>query len=169
MISKKLQDMLSEQAKNEFYSAYLYLSMSAWFSSKGLDGLAKWFGNQVHEEEEHGLKIINYLLKVDGTPEFPAIEAPESDFASVMDVFEKTLAHEQAVTAAIYEIMTQAVEERDYKTQQFLEWYVNEQIEEEENARHLIDKLKISQKNDGGLLIVDAEASERNYTPIDVE
>lgn len=165
MISKKLESMLNEQMKNEFFSAYFYLSMAAWFTSKNLNGFANWYTVQASEERDHAKMIMDYILRVGGNAEFLAIEAPDTDFASPMDIFEKTLAHEQKVTGMINDLMSAAVDERDFKTQHFLQWYVNEQVEEEENASGLIEKLRISGNSEAGILYMDTEAAARAYTP----
>lgn len=163
MISQKMEDMLNEQMKNEFFSAYFYLAMAAWFTSKNLNGFANWFTVQAQEERDHATMIMDYMLRVGGKPEFRAIQAPETDFESPMDIFEKTLAHERLVTGMINALMGQAVDERDFKTQQFLQWYINEQVEEEENASGLIEKLKISGNSEAGILYMDNEAAARVY------
>ncbi|MEF9864721.1 MAG: ferritin, partial [Christensenellaceae bacterium] len=108
---------------------------------------------------------MNYLLRVGVTPDFYAIEQPNQDFTSPMDICEKTLAHEQKVTAMIYNIMNAAQEEHDYKTIQFLQWFVTEQTEEEENAQGLIERLKISSNSESGILYIDAEMAARVYVP----
>ena len=165
MLSEKLENMLIEQVKNEFYSAYFYLSMAAWFTSKNLNGFANWYTVQAQEERDHATMLMNYILRVGGNAEFRAIEAPDTDFKSPMDIFEKTLAHEQKVTGMINELMGAAMDERDFKTQHFLQWFVNEQVEEEENENGLIEKLKISNNSEGGILYMDNEAAARVYTP----
>lgn len=165
MISKKMEDMLNEQVKNEFFSAYLYLAMAAWFTSKNLDGFASWFRIQAQEERDHATMLMDYILRVGATAEFRTIDAPDAAFESAMDIFEKTLKHEQDVTGMINNLMSLAVDEKDFKTQQFLQWYVNEQVEEEENASGLVEKLKISCNSEAGILYMDAEAATRVYTP----
>ncbi|MEF9987896.1 MAG: ferritin [Christensenella sp.] len=165
MISQKMQDALNEQIKNEFYSAYFYLSMSAWFTGKNLAGFANWYTVQAQEERDHATMLMNYVLRVGGIAEFRAIDAPDTNFSSPMDIFEKTFAHEQKVTGMINNLMGLAIDERDFKTQQFLQWYINEQVEEEENASGLIEKLKISGTSDAGILYMDNEAAARVYTP----
>ncbi|MEG0586211.1 MAG: ferritin [Christensenellaceae bacterium] len=165
MISKNLENLLNTQMKNEFYSAYFYLSMSAWLSGKNLSGFANWFLVQAQEERDHATMMMNYLLRVGVTPDFYAIEQPNQDFTSPMDICEKTFAHEQKVTAMIYNIMNAAQEEHDYKTIQFLQWFVTEQTEEEENAQGLIERLKISSNSESGILYIDAEMAARVYVP----
>ena len=165
MISKKLEDMLNEQVKNEFYSAYYYLTMAAWFTSKNLSGFANWYTVQVQEERDHAMAMMNYILRVGGKAEFRAIDAPPAEFSSPMDIFEKTLEHEQKVTGLINDLMSAAVDERDFKTQHFLQWFINEQVEEEENATGLIEKLKISGSTEAGILYMDKDAALRVYAP----
>ncbi|MEA5004629.1 MAG: ferritin [Christensenella sp.] len=165
MISKKMESMLNEQMKNEFFSAYFYLAMAAWFSSKNLNGFANWYRIQAQEERDHATMIMDYTLRVGANAEFLTIEAPDANFASPMDIFEKTLEHEQKVTAMINDLMGAAIDERDFKTQQFLQWYVSEQVEEEENATGLIEKLRIAGNSEAGILYMDAEAATRVYTP----
>lgn len=165
MISKKMEDMLNEQMKNEFFSAYFYLSMAAWFTAKNLNGFANWFTVQAQEERDHATMMMDYVLRVGGNAEFRALDAPDTDFKSPMDIFEKTLAHERKVTGMINALMGQAIDERDFKTQQFLQWFISEQVEEEENASGLIEKLKIGGNSEAGILYMDNEAAARVYTP----
>lgn len=165
MISKKMTDQLNVQMKNEFYSAYFYLTMGAWFTSKNLPGFANWFNVQAQEERDHATMIMNYMLRVGADIEFLAIDAPDANFESPLDICQKTLAHEQQVTSWIYAIMDTAQEERDYKTIQFLQWFVTEQVEEEENASGLIERLKTAGNTEAGLLYLDNEAGTRVYKP----
>ncbi|MDL2237213.1 ferritin [Christensenellaceae bacterium OttesenSCG-928-K19] len=169
MISKKMVKQMSEQMKNEFFSGYYYLSMAAWLEAKNLSGFANWFRVQAQEERDHAMKMMNYLVRVGAKVEFLAIEAPKVVFESPMDICKKTLEHEQLVTSLIYKLMDTAQEERDYKTIQFLQWYVDEQVEEEENASGLVERLKMAGSTEGGLLYVDNEMAARVYTPITAE
>jgi len=166
MISQKMNAQINEQMKNEFFSAYYYLAMSAWLSGKNLNGFANWFYVQAQEERDHAKLMMDYLLRVGGKVEFLAIESPKQVFESPLDVCKKTLAHEQLVTSLIYKLMDTAHEERDYKTIQFLQWFVNEQVEEEENAQGLIEKVKLAGNTEGGILYVDNELAARVYNPI---
>ncbi len=165
MISKKMEQQLNEQMKNEFYSAYFYLAMASWLAGKNLNGFANWFSVQVQEERDHALMIRDYLLRVGAKPDFMAIDAPKANFESAMDICKKTLAHEQLVTSLIYKLMDTAQEEHDYKTIQFLQWFVSEQAEEEENAQGLIERLKIAGNSEAGILYLDAEMAARTYVP----
>ena len=163
MISKKLEQLLNEQVKNELYSAYLYLSMASYFESINLKGFANWYRVQVQEERDHALMFFDYMHKIGANVELLAIDQPETKFASPKEVFEKTLAHEELVTSLIYNIMTTAQEEHDYKTIQFLQWFVSEQTKEEDNARGLIEKLKLAGSTEGGLFLLDNELATRVY------
>ncbi len=165
MLSKKLAKQLNEQMKNEFFSAYFYLSMAGWLSTKNLDGFANWFYVQAQEERDHAKMFLDYIVRTGAKPEFLAIEAPLADFESPMDICKKTLAHEQLVTSLIYKLMDTAQEERDYKTIQFLQWFVDEQVEEEENAQGLIERLSMTGNNEGGVLYMDKELMTRAYHP----
>ncbi|MBD5560040.1 MAG: ferritin [Clostridia bacterium] len=165
MISSKIQQLLNEQMRNEFYSAYFYLGMANWFEARNLSGFANWFNVQVKEERDHALRFRNYLIRVDGTPELMAIEEPEQTFKDVEDVLQRTLAHEQFVTSKINELMETAVAENDYKTILFLQWFVVEQTEEEQNVRDLIERLRVANNSDAGVLIMDDELESRKYTP----
>ena len=165
MISSKIQLLLNEQMMNEFHSAYLYLGMSNWFEARNLSGFAHWFDVQVKEERDHALRLRNYIIRVDGVPELLTIEAPEHNFKGVEDILQRTLAHEQFVTSKINELMETAVAENDYKTQLFLQWYIVEQTEEEQNCRDLIERLKVANNSDAGVLIMDEELASRTYKP----
>lgn len=165
-LSETLNKMLNEQMKIEFYSGYLYLSMSAWFSDKNLSGFANWFKIQAKEERDHAELILHYILKTNGKAEFLPIDAPTQDYKDALDICKKTLSHEEYVTSMINKLMDEAQSERDYKTIRLLQWYVIEQVEEEENARALIDRLMLANDTDSGLLFIDDELSKRNYNPI---
>lgn len=168
MISSKIQKLLNEQMRNEFYSAYLYLSMADWFAARNLTGFEHWFEVQVKEERDHALGIRDYILRVDGEPELLGIEAPDQSFKDVSDILERTLVHEQFVTSKINELMEAALAENDYKTQLFLQWYIVEQTEEEQNVRDLIERLKVANNSDAGVLFMDSELTSRTYTPVKV-
>ncbi len=169
MISEKLAKQMCEQVKNEYFSAYFYLAMETWFSGHSLPGFANWFNVQVREECDHAKKMLDYLVRVGAKVDFLPIEAPKVDFESPMDICKKTLAHEQLVTSLINKLMDTAQEEKDYKTIQFLQWYINEQVEEEENATGLIERLKMTGNTDGGALYMDKELAARVYHPIAAE
>ncbi len=166
MLSEKLEKMLNDQVGKEFYSAYLYLSIEAYFTSMNLNGFAHWFHVQTQEERDHAMLIFNYLNKVGGKVSLRAIEAPKVDFGSIEEALKLTYEHEQYVTKSIYDIVDAALEERDHKTNSFLQWFVNEQTEEEANADNNLRKFKLVGNDGKGILMLDTEMAARVYTPI---
>ena len=161
MISKKLEDALNEQINKEFYSAYLYLGMAAHFESEGLKGFAKWMRVQALEEQGHAMRIYDYLFSVDAKPVLkPIEEAPVHYAKHPVEVIQDVLKHEQFVTASINSLYELALAEKDYKTQVFLQWFINEQVEEEENDRNILDTFKHINGN-AGLLLLDKELGKR--------
>ncbi|MBN1783198.1 ferritin [bacterium] len=165
MLSKKMTDALNEQVNREMYSAYLYMAMSAHSESKGLKGFANWFMVQYHEEMSHAMKIYHYIHEQGAEVSLKAIAEPSSDFKSVLDMFEKTLAHEQFITKSINDLVDLAMAEKDHATTIFLQWYVTEQIEEEANDHEIIDKLKMIGDSPHGLFMVDSHLASRKFTP----
>ncbi len=166
MISTAMLNLLNDQIQKEFYSAYLYLSMKAWFAEQNLDGFANFFNVQLMEERDHALKFYNYVIHVSGKVELQAIQAPPIDFVTPLSVFEESLKHEKFVTASIYNLVNQAIEEKDHKTSAFLQWFVTEQAEEEATAESNIRKLQLIGGNTQGLFMHDAELAKRVYVPI---
>lgn len=166
MISEKLENLLNEQVQKEFYSAYLYLSMEAYFLSTNLNGFANWFHVQAQEERDHAMLIFNYINKVGGRVKLKQIDAPQVDFSSTEEVLNNSFEHEKFVTKSIYNIVDAALSERDHKTNSFLQWFVNEQVEEEENSGNNIKRFDIVKGDGRGILMLDAELATRVYTPI---
>jgi ferritin len=138
----EIEKLLNEQIVNEFYSAHLYLAMSAWLRGQNLDGFAQWFYVQYKEELDHGLIIYNYVLQAGGTAKVATVDAPPQEFDSLADVLQRSLKHEQLVTARIYQIVETADAAKDFKTVQFLNWFVAEQVEEEDNLVTALGRLK---------------------------
>lgn len=167
MISPRIQQLLNEQMRNELYSAYFYMTMQTWFEERSLTGFGNWYDVQVKEERDHALRIRSYLLKVNGSPVFLEIEQPDQQFSDIGDILQRTLAHEQMITSKINEIMDCAQSERDYRTIQFLQWYVIEQMEEEENVHGLIDRFHMAESSEAGILFMDSELLSRAYRPQD--
>lgn len=165
MLTKKLEDAINSQINKELFSAYYYLAMSAYCSSKDLDGFQNFFYVQYQEETFHAMKLYNYLLERGGNVVLGAIEKPPADFKSPLDVFEKTYEHEQVVTASINNLMDLAIKENDHATVSLMKWYVDEQVEEEANVSKLTNKMKLVGDNVGGLFIIDAELKARVFTP----
>lgn len=166
-MNPKLEAAINEQINAEFYSAYLYLSMSSWFDSTGLKGFANWERVQAQEERDHALKFFDYLCARGGRVIMKPIEAPPSTWKNPQDAFETQLDHELKVTELINNLVNLAMQEKDHATVNFLQWFVSEQVEEEENARTILDQLKmISQEKGVGLLyMLDKEMATRVYTP----
>lgn len=165
MVSKKIADHLTIHVNNEIYSAYLYLAMSSYAASIGLNGIANWFNIQVQEELLHAQKVYNYMLQQGGRVFMKAIKEPPQDFNSAADLYEKTLTHEQTVTAFINDFSKEARTVNDNATEIFLQWFVSEQIEEEASATEVLQKLKLVGKDGNGLLLIDNELGQRVFTP----
>jgi ferritin len=161
MISKKMEKTLNDQINAELYSAYLYLSMSAYFESENLPGFAKWMRIQWQEEVMHGLKIYDYVSERGGRATLKSIDGPPAKWKSPLDVFQATYKHEQVVTGRINDLVTQAVAEKDHATNVFLQWFVTEQVEEEKSADEIVQKLKRISDAPGGLYMLDKELGQR--------
>ena len=163
MLSKKMLKTLNEQIAKEWYSGYLYMQMAAYFDSENLPGFAHWMRVQGQEELSHGLIFFNYVCERDGYVELGPIESPVGKFDSPLDVFEKTLKHEQLVTALIHNLVNIAIEEKDHASKNRLEWFVSEQVEEEANATTMIGKLKRLKKDSEAIFLLDAENATRVF------
>lgn len=163
MTNEQIVRLLNEQIAKEQFAAQLYLSMSAWFSGKDLDGIANYFRVQAKEELAHADKIFDYINDIGGRIEMGAIDKPEHQFQSAEVVFEKALAHEKLVTQSIFNILKIANEVGDYATVSFLQWFVNEQVEEESNASQLLSKIRMVANNTSALYLFDQELSQRVY------
>jgi len=144
MLKKNLEDICNRQVEREGYSSSLYLSMASWAEVNGYSGVAEWLYVQSDEERMHMLKFIRYINERDSKALVPAFEKPETDFSTVEALFQQVLKHEQFVTASINEIVALALEEKDFNTYNFLQWFVNEQIEEESSASIILDKLRLA-------------------------
>ena len=165
MISKTMNKSLNEQVKWELYSGYLYLGMAAYFQEAGLPGFANWMRVQAQEELSHGILFYNFILGRGGSITLAAIDAPPAGYKNSLGVFEETLEHERGVTARINKLVAQARKEEDFATDIFLQWFVTEQVEEEESVTDVLNKLKLV-KNDGqGLLMLDKELGARVFSP----
>jgi ferritin len=165
MISKQMSKAINEQINKELFSAYLYLGMSGWAERNGLPGAGNWFFVQTQEELAHIQRFYQYLLRQGASLSLEAIAKPEQVYKSALDLFEKGLAHEKFVTASINGLVDLAVKEKDHATEVFLQWFVNEQVEEEENGNRIIDQLKLAGPAGGGLFMIDRELATRVYTP----
>ena len=166
MLSKKLEEALNAQVNAEFWSSYLYLSMSSDFAVKALTGFANWMNIQFQEEKDHAIKFFNYIISRGGRPDLRPIAEVQKEWASPLEAFQSTLEHEQVVTKLINNLYTLATEDQDYATQSTLKWFIDEQVEEEDNARAIIDKLKMIGDNGYGIYQLDKELALRVYVPI---
>ena len=166
MLNKKLEEALNAQINAEFWSAYLYLSMSSDMSDKGMAGVANWFAIQFKEEQDHAMKFFNYVISRGGKVTLKPIEIVDTEWKSPLAAFEQTLQHEEKVTSLINDLYALAEQEKDYATQSMLKWFIDEQVEEEENAKAIIDTLKLIGDNGYGLYQLDKELATRVYTPI---
>lgn len=166
MLSKKLEAALNAQINAEFWSAYLYLSMSAHFAADGKPGFANWFEIQFREEQDHAMKFFKYIVERGGKVELKPIDKVELSWKSPLAAFEDTLDHEQKVTAMINNLVTLAKEENDYATESMLKWFVDEQVEEEATAQSYIDALNMIKDNGFGIYTLDKELQTRAYTPL---
>jgi len=160
-MDKKLQKAFNDQIKNELYSAYLYLSMAAYFEAGNLPGFAHWMKVQFKEETNHGMKMFEFLNDRGVRVELQAIPEPQLDFKNVLEVFEETLKHEKKVTALINALYDIAAKADDKAAQVFLQWFINEQVEEEKNATQIIQTLKSIKPEGAALIMLDRELAKR--------
>jgi len=155
MLNKKIETALNEQVEKESYSSALYLAMASWAEKEGIPGVADWLYAQSDEERMHMLKFMKYINERGGHAIVASLKEPSREFGSVKTLFEEVLKHEHFISASINNIVGMCVTERDFTTQQWLQWFVNEQIEEEANATRIIDKLKLI--GDGSLYLFDRD------------
>ena len=163
-MNAKIQDAINEQINVDLWSAYLYLSMGMQFANSGMPGVANWFRIQYQEEQAHAEIFMNYLNQRGGRVILKAIDAVPTEWATPLDAFKATLEHEQKVTALINNLYALAEAEHDYATRDRLAWFVSEQVEEEDNARTLIDKFTLIGNDGIGLYTLDRELAARVYT-----
>ena len=161
MLSKAVEQAINDQIKNELYSAYLYLSMSAYLESANLPGMARWMRLQSDEEMSHAMKFFDYVNDRGGRVVLQAIGQPPAEFGSPLDVFEKALAHEQKVTGLINQIYDLAVKEDDYPSQIELQWFITEQVEEEKSAGDIVELLKVIGDHGPSIIMVDRQLGAR--------
>ena len=143
IVKPKIEKILNVQVEKEAYSSHLYLAMASWAENQGLIGVAGWLYAQADEEKLHMLKIVRYINERDGKTVIPALKKPPADFQGVRLMFEKVLEHEQFITASINEIVAVCMKEHDFTTQNWLQWFVTEQIQEEASVREILDKLNL--------------------------
>lgn len=161
MIKNSIEKAFNEQINAELYSAYLYLSMSAWCEKNNLPGFAHWMRVQFREEQEHAMKFYRYIVECGGQVNLAAIDAPETEWKDIAAVFAQTLKHERYVTGRIHKLVELAAKEKDYAAGQFLQWFVSEQVEEESNAEQIIAKLEMIGKQGPAMYMLDKEMAAR--------
>jgi ferritin len=167
MLSKKLTDAINDQIQFEYYSAFIYKAMQAYFEVEDLPGMANWMDIQFQEEMSHAEKMFNFVCETGGHVELQAMAAPKSSYNSPLEIFQESLEHEQIVTSRINDLMDLAQEEKNHAAQIFLQWFITEQIEEEASVSHIIAKLKRVKEDGRGLMMIDQELANRTFTPID--
>lgn len=164
MIGKKMEKAINGQINNEMYSAFLYMSMSLWSDQKGFKGISKWFMVQYHEEMVHAMKMLEFVQSRGGTVTLGAIKQPPTEWKSLLDAFEQTLKHEQFITKCINDLVALARSENDNAAEIFYQWYVTEQVEEEQNDTDIIQLLKMAGDSMQGIMMVNAQLSARGVT-----
>ena len=164
MLNQRIEKMLNDQITKELYSSTLYLSMASWFSSASLNGFSKWYYVQTAEERDHALIFYNYMQQVGARTIFQELDKPGFDFKDTLDVLEQTVKHEEFITDSIYQIVKAANEEMDFKTVQFLNWFIEEQVQEENAANTNLNKFKTMGQDGKAIYLLDAEMGTRIYT-----
>ncbi len=164
MITEKIQNALNDQLNKEMFSAYLYLSMAAYFEKNNLSGMANWMRLQSIEEHEHAMKFYDFIIKVGGVVKLAAIEEPQSEWESAQKVFEDALGHEQFISNSINKLTDLAIAESDHATKTFLHWFVEEQVEEEANVQQIVDNFKLLGNDRSGLFLMDRELGARTLS-----
>ena len=165
MLSERMMKALNKQLNAELYSAYLYLSMAAYFESKNLKGFANWMRVQAQEELTHAMKFFDYINERGGRVYLEAIEKPPTEWKSPLDVFEATYEHEVKVTSMINDLVNMAMEEKDHATYNMLQWFVAEQVEEEASADEIRQQLRMIKEDGRGIMMLDRELKQRTFTP----
>ncbi len=161
MISEQINEILNEQINKEFYSGYLYLSMSAHLKELGLCGFASWLKHQAKEEVEHGLKIFDYLIDCNSFVTLKQIHTPEFEFNGILSIFNCIYEHEKSITNSVMKVAEKAEEECDRMTLNFIDWFIGEQIEEEEAIKNIIKRLELFGEDKVALYLMDKELGER--------
>jgi len=166
MLKDKMVEALNKQINEELYSAYLYLSMSSYFEEIGLKGFANWMRVQAQEERDHAMKIFDYILSQGAKVRLLPIKEPPEKWEGPLDVFKQALEHEEHITECINNLVDFAEEIKDRATYNFLQWYIDEQVEEEENAREIINKLEWIGDKKEAIFMLDNELGQRVYVPL---
>ena len=164
MVSERINCIINEQINKEFYSGYLYLSMSAHLKRIGLLGFAKWTKNHAREEVEHGLKLLDYLLERNSFVTLKQISTPEFEYNGILSVFQSIYEHEINITSSVMKIAQIAEEECDRKTLTFIEWFIEEQVEEEQLIKDIIKRLELFGTDNASLYLMDKEMQNKSIT-----
>ncbi|MBI4219136.1 MAG: ferritin [Chloroflexi bacterium] len=162
MISETMQEAINDQINREFYAAFLYLGMSAQLDAKNLTGMARWMRAQYEEELGHGLKLLDFVTDRGGEVKMKAVQAPPNTYKSPLSCFEAALEHERKVTGDLSKLYEQAWREKDHSAHSLLEWFMEEQVEEEKMVEEIVDKLRLAGDNGAALLMMEAELGKRN-------
>jgi len=170
MLKKKIEDICNRQVEREGFSSNLYIAMASWAENNGFSGVAAWLYSQADEERLHMMKFIKYINERGGKAVMPALKKPAADYKSVEDVFKEVLKHEEFVTASINEIVALTLDEKDFNTHNFLQWFVMEQVEEEASVRTILDKVRLVGKNnmyqfDRDIMSLRTPAANAQTTP----
>jgi ferritin len=165
MLKEKIQNALNQQVNAELYSSYLYLSMASYFESINLKGFANWMRVQTQEELVHAMKFYDFIIERGGKVVLTSIEGPRTEWSSPLAVFEHAYEHEQKVTGLINTLVDLSIAEQDHATNNFLQWFVAEQVEEEASADEVVQKIKLMGDASGGLFMLDRELAQRVFTP----
>lgn len=161
-MNERIEKAFNEQINEELFSSYIYLAMAAHFESMNLEGFANWMRHQAQEEVDHAMRFYTHINRRGGRVVLKAIGEPPVDFGTPLDAFQKALEHEQHITGTINALYEMAVEEKDYPAQMELQWFIDEQVEEEENTGNIVELLKLAGDNKGALLMLDRELSKRS-------
>jgi ferritin len=165
MLKPKIQEAFNRQLNAELHSAYLYLSMAAYFESENLAGMATWMRVQAQEEVVHAMKFFDFINERDGRVTLTELEGPKTEWASPLDAFQGGYEHECKITGLINQLVDLSIQESDHAANAFLQWFVSEQVEEEATAKSIVDKLKLAGDSSVALLMLDGELGQRTFTP----
>ena len=169
MLTKKMEEALNKQINAEFYSAYLYLSMSAYFRHQNLNGFAHWMRIQTMEESTHALKLYDFVLERGGKVNLIKVEGIEAKWNNIIEVFEESLAHERKITKNINNLVDIGMKEKDNATLNMLQWFIKEQVEEEANVEEILQQLKLIKGEGQGILLIDRELKGRAFADSTIE
>jgi len=164
MINSEIEKSLNKQLNEELYSSYFYLAMSAYFENNAFDGFASWMRIQAEEERIHAMKIYDYIHQVGGKVKLTTIKTPKTEWASPLEVFKDTYKHECEVTKNINNIVDLAITVKDHATNNFMQWFISEQVEEEASSQRLLDKMKLIGNDKQGLFLLDREFGQRTVS-----